>query len=378
MSKKKDKLSELAGGFMVKEPEILEDGTIRTARWQTGIPMLDVLTNGGFPKGKGVAFGSEEGVGKTTILLQAGLNQINQYGTKIVYIDIEGGATHDLVGKIGINYNTHLWHPKDNPTGKFYLVSAQTIQEVSTICKVALEDPEVSMVVIDSTTQVTDQLALDEDDLGTSKNPVGESARMWSGALKKLGALVNRSQATLVTVNQARTSFVGFHAVMLPSGGKAAKHFATIEIWGMRRAYIGEGDVTKDKAGKNIKKNEAIGAQVELTTLKNRLGLPFRSVDAHVYYGRGVSIKWAYRQWLEEFQIVDATTGEVRPALVSGAWPSILLPSGEQNTINGERARGNEATWALIEENWDEIVQFVSDNGGFVTRAAQDIDHLEE
>lgn len=376
---KEDKISQLVSKYAVRPPEKAADGTIKTARWETGIKALDVLTNGGFPKGKGINFGSEEGVGKTTMLIHAGLNQINQYNSKVVYIDTEGGATYDLLDGIGVNFDTVLYDKELNPKGKFYLFGASTVQEVSTICKVALEDPETSLVVVDSTTQVTDALALKEEDLGTSKNPVGESARMWSSVLKKLGALVNKSQATLVLINQARNDLSGFHVTMKPSGGKAAKHFATVEIWGMRRAYIGEGDVTKDKLGNNIKKGEAIGAYVQLTTLKNRLGFPFRSVDAYVYFGKGVSNKWSYRQWLQDFEIVDQATGEVRPVLQSGSYPSLKLPSGEYNTgADGKRVRGNEGAWTLIENNWNEIVQFVEDNGGFVTSINTELEHLDD
>lgn len=378
MSKKKNKLAELAGKFMIKEPVVNEEGIILTPRWSTGIQVLDVLTNGGFPKGKVVAFGAEEGVGKTTIMLQVALNQMEKYGTKTIYIDSEGSTTFDLIGSIGITYKNYMYHPEHNPNGLFYLYSAQTIQEISTICSVAFRDPEVSLVVIDSTTQVADETSLEQEDLGTGKNYVGESARMWSSVMKKLNALVNRSQATLVLLSQARNDLSGFHVVMRPTGGKAIRHAATIDIWGVRRAFIGEGDVLKDKTGANIKRGEAIGAQVQLVTLKNRLGFPFRTVDAYIYYGKGLSNKWAYRQWLEEFEVVDEATGEVRPVLRSGAWPSLLLSSGEKNTINGERARGNEATWALIEEYWDEIIQFVEDNGGFVSKVTDDFEYLND
>lgn len=375
---KNDNLNALAGKYMIKEPVLDEDGVMFTPRWSTGIQVLDVLTNGGFPKGKVVTFGAEEGVGKTTIMLQTSMNQIDTYGTKVVYIDVEGSTTFDLVGSVGITYDTYLYHPKQNPKGKFYLFETQTIQDIARICSIAFRDPEVSMVVIDTTTKVIDGNLLEQEDLGTSKNFIGESARLWSAALPKIGALVSKSEATLVLLSQARNDLSGFHVVMKPTGGKAIRHEATIDIWGVRRAYIGEGDVLKDKLGANIKRGEAIGAQVQLVTLKNRVGFPFRTVDAYIYYGKGLSNKWAYRQWLEEHTITDEATGEIKPVLRSGAWPSILLPSGEKNTINGERARGNEATWALIEENWDEIVQYVDDMGGFVPKITNEFEHLNE
>ena len=81
--KTKDVLSAVADKFAVLPPDTLPDGTVVAPRWSSGIKPLDTLLGGGFPKGRIVAFGSEEGVGKTTILLHAALNIIENYGKKL-------------------------------------------------------------------------------------------------------------------------------------------------------------------------------------------------------------------------------------------------------------------------------------------------------
>lgn len=141
-------LAKIAGNYLVKKPVVLSDGTIQTERWETGIIPLDILTGGGFPKGKGVAIGSEEGVGKTTLLLHAALNIMNKYGKKVVYMDVEGGVTYDLLGSIGIDTDNHLFDPEENPDGLFMLLNVQTIQDVSRVSKAALEDPDTAMVIM--------------------------------------------------------------------------------------------------------------------------------------------------------------------------------------------------------------------------------------
>ena len=357
MAKVKDALKKLAGTYMVSKPETLADGSVKTPRWETGIKALDVLTGGGLPKSKIVAFGSEEGVGKTTILLHTAVNIIENYGKKVVYLDIEGGVTYDMMDGIGVS---EYLFSEDNPEGLFYLMNVESIQAVNTVIKAATEDPDVALIVIDSDTNVIDETILEEEAMGAQKSYVGQDARMWSTNFKRINAVIKRSQACLVVVHQARNDLSGFRVVMKPSGGKAAKHVASIEIWGVRKEFVGEGDITKDKTGAKIKKSEAIGAKIQLTTLKNRLGFPYRTVDAFVYFGKGVSNKWAYREWLEKFEITDEVTGEVRPVLKTGAWPNLRLPSGEY------KERGNEGTWKLIEEHWDEIIEFVDNNGGFV------------
>lgn len=359
MSKKPSALDKLVNKYRLSKPEVQEDGSVRTPRWETGIKALDVLTEGGLPKAKIVALGGEEGTGKTTMMLHAGKDIIERYGKKVIYLDIEGGVTYDMLQSIGVI--EHL-HTEDNEDGLFYLLDVESIQEVATIIKAATSDPDVALIVIDSDSNVVDESAIAEDDLGASKNPVGASARMWSVNFPRINSVVKRSEATLVVIHQARTDLSGFHAVVKPTGGRAAKHVATIEIWLMRRDYVGEGD-TLTKDGKKIPKAEAIGAKVQMTTLKNRLGFPFRAVDAFIYFGKGVSNKWAYREWLENFELVDETTGEIRTVLKSGAWPNLKLPSGEY------KDRGQAGTWKLIEEHWDEIVEYVDNNGGFLTRA---------
>lgn len=360
-------LKGIADKFAVVEPEVLDDGTIVLPRWETGIITLDALLGGGFPKGKIVGFGAEEGVGKTTILLHSSLNIIEKYNKKVLYLDVEGGATYDMMEGVGIL--PHLYS-KTNPDGLFYLLSLESIQDINTVIQAVVKDEEVALVVLDSTSNVIDEVSLDADFMGADKNAVGADARMWSANFKKINAQIKRSNACLVLVHQARNNLSGFHVTMGPSGGKAARHVASIEIWGMKREYIGEGDVTKDKTGATIKRGDAIGARIQLTTTKNRLGLPFRAVDAFLYFGKGISNKWAYRDLLTTMQIVDGTTGEARPVLMSGGWPSLQLPSG---LYKGTDYRGNEGTWKLMEDHWDEIIEYVNANGGFVTRVSNEL-----
>ena len=65
------KLNNFLTDYLFEEPETLEDGTIKTSRYETGIIMFDLLLNGGLPKGRAIAIGAEPGVGKTTLLIQA-------------------------------------------------------------------------------------------------------------------------------------------------------------------------------------------------------------------------------------------------------------------------------------------------------------------
>ena len=366
MAKKKEKnvvdtkeINKLLGDFLFSEPETLADGTLKTPRYETGIVMLDRLLNGGLPRGKGIGLGAEWGVGKTTMLIQACGNIVERYDKKVYYLDAEGGASYELISDMG--YADLVYNPKTNPNGKFYLLSVKTIQDIAKVLKKVLADDDTAVVVIDSDTSVTDQLLIDDDQLGTGKNDVGANARMWSRVAKPINAILSDSQACLVIVHQARVDLTGFFAKTVASGGNAMKHIVTAEIWGTKRGYIGADYST------NAKESEAIGAYVKLTTKKNRLTKPFAAVHIPVFFGKGVSNKWAYKEWLETHNIVDPVTGEAKPMIErAGSWYMLNLPSGSH------KVQGEIKLWPLIDERSDDIVEYVESHGGFELGVADD------
>lgn len=351
-------LDKFLGDFLPRPPEIMEDGSIRTARWLTGINSLDLLLNGGFPQGHTIAFGAEPGVGKTTTLIQALGNIVEKYDKKCYYLDVEGGATYELIYDMG--YSNLLWHPETNPNGKFYLLSIDTIQQLARILKQVTADPDTAVVVLDSDTNVIDQTNLEEDDLGTSNRAAASNARMWSLNGKNLQTVVKNSNITFVLVHQARVDLSGFRPKVSATGGNAAKHMASAEIWGRRKAWI-------DENFNEVKQAEARGALIVLSTSKNRLTKPFSSIELPIIFGRGVSNKWSYRKWLEDSNVVNNTTGEVTKALSmkGGGFYTLTLPSGEY------KARGDKEVWPLIDEHYDEIVSYVNANGGFTLGKAE-------
>jgi RecA/RadA recombinase len=364
-------LNKLLGDFLFEEPETLEDGTIKTPRYETGIINLDLLLNGGLPMGKAIAIGTEPGVGKTTLLIQACGNIVEKYGKKVYYLDAEGGASYELVEAMG--YANLLYHPKKNPEGKFYLLNTKTIQSIAKIIKKVCEDPETAVIVIDSDTAVTDELVLESEVLGTDKNDVGTNARMWSKVSRPLNATIGASNACLVVVHQARVNLSDFFVKIEAAGGNALKHLVSAEIWGTKSGYIGKGNAHKSSGGKPVKEEEAIGCLVKLTTKKNRLTKPFAKVSLPIFFGRGASNIWAYRDWLRDNNVVDPATGEVTPVLnkVGAGYYTLTLPSGVY------KVRGDDDMWKLIDEHLDEITKYVKKNGGFTFDTSEDEDTEE-
>lgn len=354
-------LNKMLGEFLPRPPEIMEDGSIRTERWLTGINSFDLLLNGGLPKGHTIALGSEPGVGKTTLFIQALGNIIETYNKKCYYLDVEGGATYELIHDMG--YSDLLWHPETNPDGKFYLLDISTIQQLARILKVITADEETAVVVLDSDTNVIDQNNLEKDDLGTSDRSAASNARMWSQHGRNLQAVIKSSDITFVLVHQARVDLSGFRPRIVATGGNAAKHMASVEIFGRRRKWL-------NKDFEEVKEKEAEGALLAISTSKNRLTKPFSSIELPIIFGRGISNKWSYREWLTNFDVVDEVTGEVTKALSmrGGGYYTLRLPSGVYE------ARGKDNVWALVDEHYDEIVAYVEANGGFVIGKSEEDD----
>ncbi len=353
--KRKDldkKRNELMENFKISSTQKNKDGSIQTKRYNTGSVTFDLFTGGGLPAGKAIGIGAEEGAGKTTMVLDFMFNVLENYpDKKALFIDAEAGLAVELIEAMG--YSHHIFS-SENPDGRAFLAEASTIQDINRLIKVFTQYPELAIIVIDSTNNVIDVTDIEEDDLGATKNVTARKARLWSNNVGALNYVVSRSNACLILIHQARSDLSGFRVRTVSANNRALRHLATMEIWGSVKGFIAEDEtISNQRAG-------SIGALLELSVSKNKLGLPFQKTEIPIYFGRGVSNKWAYRTYLEENTTVVPSTGEERPYLErKGAWYFLTLPSGEY------KGQGNSKAWEMIEENFDEIVKLVEDRGGF-------------
>lgn len=363
------KMDSFLSSYLLKDSKNV-DGKIQTPRYETGILLLDALTGGGFPKGHFISIGAEPGVGKTTVIVHACGDIARKYPERnIYYIDIEGGATPELLSSMGF---LDVLYTEDNPTGNFYLIKGmQTIQEIAKLLKMVKELDNASIVVIDSDTMVADQIALDKDDLGTSNEAIGANARMWSKNANTLLATVRNSEMCVILVHQARTAFKsgGFIATVESAGGNAAKHLSSVDIWGSRAGWIGQDNDLINKRA------EAVGCLINLTTIKNRLTTPFKRVQIPIYFGKGVDNSWAYEGWLQAHGDTDPVTGEFIPYLEvkGGGYNTFYLPFAY-----GEKVRGSQAVMDFIKENEEAITEFIKNQGSLEAEAASEDEITED
>lgn len=360
MAKNKKEIFKIVDGFVPKQSAVTSQGFIKTERFETGIETLDALLDGGIPRGHIISLATEEGGGKTTLSIQIGGNIVEKYGKYVYYFDVEGGATPELISSMG--YGQHVYHPETNPTGKFVRMKTSTIQDIAKVLKIIVDDEDTGLIVIDSTTATADERQLDDEFLGLAKNSVGAHARMWSEASRQINSIIEKSDATLLFIHQVRENLSNFIVRTEAARGRALKHITSVEIFGTVGKWL-------DADGDEIKSREdAKGATLRLTTTKNRLTAPFAKVQLPLFFGRGVSNKWAYREWLENVDIVDESTGEITKALFikGGGYATLTLPSGVYS------ARGKVEINALVESHIDEILAFIESRGGLR------LDHLPD
>lgn len=261
---------------------------------------------GGYPKGRVIEIFGPESSGKTTVALHA-IAEAQKKGEKAAFIDAEHAIDPEYARKLGVNIE------------ELILAQPDYGEQAMSIVEILVKSEAVSLIVVDSVAALVPQAELEGEMLDSQ---MGLQARMMSKALRKITGYLNKSECTIIFINQLREKMasMGYGNPETTPGGRALKFYSTIRL-----------DVRRTETLKTSS-SEFYGNRVNIKVVKNKVSAPFKVATVDILFGEGIS---------KEGEILDLAVEN-----------NIINKSGAWYDYNGERiAQGKENARKYLKEH---------------------------
>ena len=269
---------------------------------------------GGYPKGRIIEIYGPESSGKTTFALHA-IAECQARGGRAAFVDAEHAIDQVYAKNLGVNTDELILSQPDNG------------EQALEIVQMLAQSNAIDIIVVDSVAALVPQAEI-EGEMGDAQ--VGLQARLMSKAMRKLAGILNKSECTIIFINQLREKVgVVYGNPETTTGGRALKFYASIRI------EIRRGEAIK--VGSDI-----VGNAVNVKVVKNKVAPPFKTCKVDVIFGQGIS---KYGEAVD----LGVQSGYVKKA---GSWYE----------INGERiGQGRDTAIEYLKQH-DDVYKAVVDS----------------
>ena len=267
----------------------------------SGSILLDeALGIGGYPRGRIIEMYGPESSGKTTLALHA-IAEAQKLGGVAAFVDAEHALDPVYAKNLGVNID-ELW-----------VSQPDTGEQALEITENLVRSGAVDVIVVDSVAALTPEKEI-EGEMGDAV--MGMQARLMSQALRKLTAIIGKSNCIVIFINQIRMKIgVMFGNPETTTGGQALKFYTSVRLEIRRIESIdGKGD------------EDAVGNRVRVKVVKNKVAPPFRKCELDIYFGKGINATASLLDSAVKHGIVDKR----------GAWYTMgedKIGQGKENSV---------------------------------------------